>query len=105
MSKVFSEKELYKQLLDEPETLYSAIHYKSVSLKKDGVLVLFQMKVGLDMKDTFLNYENKPRPFLILSHKDVVDKVISEIEHDMKAEVLDIEEKQSFFLEIKFWGM
>jgi len=82
MPKVFDEKELVKKLLDENETLMGVIHYKSVTLKKDGVFILFQMKVGLDMKDTFLKFDNKPIPYIILSPKKRIEEIIKKIEFE-----------------------
>lgn len=84
MVKVFNEKELVKRLLDDKDTLMSFIHYKSVSMKKDGILILFQVKVDLNMKDMFLKIDNKPRPFLILSPKERIKEIIKEIEFDQE---------------------
>ena len=93
MTKVFSEKELVKRLLKQDDTLMGIIHYKSVSLKKDGVLVLFQMKVELEMKDIFLKYKNKPVPYIILSPKEKIEEIIKEIEFEKKEDVNNAKEK------------
>lgn len=86
MVKVFKEIELLKKLLEDGDTIYSFIHYKSVSLKKDGILVLFQMKVPLDMKEIFLNYKNKPRPAIILATKEKIEEIIKNIEFEKEEE-------------------
>lgn len=80
MPKVFNEIDLIKSLLEKNDTLAGMIHYKGVSMKKDGILVLFQMKVDLNMKDIFLKIQNKPIPFIVLTPKDIVEKTIKEIE-------------------------